>query len=88
MKRDYTLLLALLAIIGAVSVSIIQHQHKLDNVVWAEYVIQPGDTIWGLVLEHGPDGFDPRELVHMTLERNGIGAIVPVGQLVLIPVSK
>ena len=52
-----------------------------------EYRIRPGDTLWEIAHEHGPEGRDVRAIV-ATIERiNGLdGALIHAGQVIEIPV--
>ena len=43
------------------------------------YVVQPGDTLWSIAAEIGPDR-DPRAVVDALREANGGGAALEVGQ--------
>jgi nucleoid-associated protein YgaU len=52
-----------------------------------DYRIRPGDTLWDIAHEHGPEGRDVRAVV-ATIERiNGLdGAAIQAGQVIEIPV--
>ena len=52
-----------------------------------EYRIQPGDTLWEIAQDHGPEGRDVRAIV-ATIERiNGHdGEVIQAGQVIEIPV--
>ncbi|MFT7597732.1 MAG: hypothetical protein ACI8TP_000652 [Acidimicrobiales bacterium] len=47
------------------------------------YIVQPGDTLWGLATSLAPDA-DPRPVVDLLAERNG-GSSLQVGQRLVIP---
>ena len=52
-----------------------------------DYRVKPGDTLWNIALEHGPEGQDTRAIV-ATIERiNGLdGVMLDAGQVLEIPV--
>jgi LysM repeat protein len=52
-----------------------------------DYRVRPGDTLWGIALEHGPDGMDTRAIIS-TIERiNGLdGGVLQAGAVLEIPV--
>ncbi len=52
-----------------------------------DYRVRPGDTLWGIALEHGPDGMDTRAII-ATIERiNGLdGDVLQAGAVLEIPV--
>lgn len=47
------------------------------------YVVQPGDTMWGIAVELAPEG-DPRPLVDELVELNG-SAVIAVGDEIVLP---
>ena len=53
-----------------------------------EYRVRPGDTLWHIAQEYGPDGRDTRAIVS-TIERiNSLDTgILQAGQLIEIPVA-
>ena len=53
-----------------------------------DYRVRPGDTLWHIAQEQGPEGRDTRAIVS-TIERiNGLDAgILQAGQLIEIPVA-
>lgn len=49
-------------------------------------VVRPGDTLWDLAEEHGPDGIDPRLVVYRIQKLSGLqGAAIFPGQVLKIP---
>ncbi|MGI9666494.1 MAG: LysM peptidoglycan-binding domain-containing protein [Acidimicrobiia bacterium] len=52
-----------------------------------DYRVKPGDTLWNIAQEHGPEGLDVRNAV-TTIERiNGLsGSVLQAGQVIEIPV--
>jgi LysM repeat protein len=59
---------------------------SLTKPVYSEIVVQPGDTLWDLAVQFGPENKDTREVVFEICKVNNIAAdsIIP-GQTILIP---
>lgn len=38
-------------------------------------VVQPGDTVWSVAREYGPQGWDVRRTVDVILELNGLSSV-------------
>ena len=51
-----------------------------------DYIVQPGDTVWGIAAELAPEGTDVRLMVDAVRESVG-GVHLSVGQLVSVPQS-
>ncbi len=71
----------IIVLIIAVSLSFIQR----TEIVWIDYEIQRGDTLWHIVTWHNPNA-NRQKLIYMTKERNGIGSIIQPGDIIEIPV--
>jgi LysM repeat protein len=52
-----------------------------------DYRVRPGDTLWGIAAEHGPEGQDRRSVI-ATIERiNDLdGGVLQAGQVLVLPV--
>lgn len=52
-----------------------------------DYRVRPGDTLWGIAGEHGPEGQDRRSVI-ATIERiNELdGGVLQAGQVLVLPV--
>lgn len=52
-----------------------------------DYRVQAGDTLWDIAREHGPEGEDPRAVVHTIQKMNELeGSVIQPGQVLSIPV--
>jgi LysM repeat protein len=52
-----------------------------------DYRVLAGDTLWDIAREHGPEGADPRAVVHTIQEMNELeGSVIQPGQVLSIPV--
>jgi hypothetical protein len=51
----------------------------------ARYVVQPGDTLWDIAIEHAPSK-DPREVIHAIGAANRIETGIVPGQELVLPV--
>lgn len=49
-----------------------------------EYIVQPGDTLWSIALDHAPNS-DPRRTVEAIRTLNSIGPEIRPGQQILLP---
>jgi Tfp pilus assembly protein FimV len=53
-----------------------------------EYLVRPGDTLWEIADEHGPDDRDVRDVIEAIRRLNRIdGSIIQPGQVLEIPVG-
>ena len=53
-----------------------------------DYRVRAGDTLWDIARELGPEGEDPRAVVHAIQEMNELaGSVIQPGQVLVIPVS-
>lgn len=51
-----------------------------------DYRVKPGDTLWKIAEDHGPDGRDIRDIV-ATIERiNSLEGVLQAGAVIEIPV--
>jgi hypothetical protein len=50
----------------------------------ARYVVQPGDTLWDIAVEHAPSK-DPREVIHAIGAANRIETGIVPGQELVLP---
>ena len=52
-----------------------------------DYRVKPGDTLWQIAHDHGPDGADRRAIVASIDKINDLdGGILQAGQVLMIPV--
>lgn len=57
-----------------------------DEPATIEYVVQPGDSLWGIADAHGPDDRDPRDVIEEIRHLNDVdGSIIHAGQVLAIP---
>lgn len=56
--------------------------------LYESYVVETGDTLWGIAEEYKPDGMGYREYIYLLKEHNGIGADIYPGQAISVPVYK
>lgn len=55
---------------------------------YRQVVVQPGDTLWDLAREHGPEGADLRRTVYEIRTLNGlVDAQIHPGQHLLLPIT-
>ena len=55
--------------------------------VTIDYRIQPGDTLWEIAYDHGPERRDVRAVLSVIERINGIdGGMIQAGQVIEIPV--
>jgi nucleoid-associated protein YgaU len=48
--------------------------------------VMPGDTLWGIAVEHAPAGIDPRVWIFRTEALNGLpGAALMPGEVLRLP---
>jgi hypothetical protein len=88
-----------LLILSIVTMSIVAGGSRLAQVLWNKgqlhaadtlevqrVIVSTGDTLWGLALEHGPQGADPRQTVAQIREFNHLTDVdlVP-GMVLFIP---
>ncbi len=53
---------------------------------YVEVIVQPGDTVWDLARQHGPEGVDPRRTAYRIAQANDLeGYVIRPGQTLLIP---
>ena len=50
------------------------------------YVVQPGDSIWGIAVRFSRPGSDPRQMVDAITTASGTTALIQPGQVLRIPV--
>lgn len=50
---------------------------------WVDYVVQPGDTLWGIAKNVQSQPVD--KTIWMIRQRNGIDALIKPGQVILVP---
>lgn len=83
MKRTLLIILTIVAIwFLLVSFS----NRTAEPVVYEEYTICPGDTIWDIATDYS-NGADIRKVVYEIREANGIDdGVVKVGDIILVPV--
>jgi LysM repeat protein len=52
-----------------------------------DYRVKPGDTLWQIAEDHGPDGADRRAIVATIDKINDLdGGVLQAGQVLVIPV--
>lgn len=83
--RRLAVALALIALLASVSSGIstlFSSPAKAANSV--EYVVKPGDTLWSIAQELGPNS-DPRRTVEAIRTLNNIGPEITPGQQIILP---
>lgn len=56
---------------------------------YIEVLVAPGDTVWGLAREYGPDGVDVRRMIYQIRDANGLETfVIHPGQVLIIPIAK
>ncbi len=51
---------------------------------WRKYAVRSGDTLWGIASAYGED-YDPRDIVWEIEQKNGCGAMIRPGDVLLVP---
>lgn len=51
---------------------------------WREYAVKSGDTLWGIASAYGAD-YDPRDIIDDIERKNGCGALIRPGDVLLVP---
>lgn len=91
-KRERLLdILALLIIAGAalLLVSVSMHKGAAEAVLWQEYVIMPGDTLWSIARREYGDTVDIREVIAEICAENDIAPdkLMP-GTVIMVPMAE
>lgn len=75
-------------LIGLIAVLLLSAVRKPKTVVWREYIISGGDTVWSIAREEYGDSVDIRRYTDMIISENGIdaGRMHP-GDVILIPME-
>lgn len=56
---------------------------------YVQVIVGPGDTVWDLARDHGPDGVDLRRIIYAIKEANELDTfVIHPGQTLNIPASK
>ena len=78
-----------LMVIAIVFVVVLLIGHKTDKepTEWSEYVVNSGDTVYGISNIITPNDVDYRKTEHYIIEKNNIeNAMIYPGQTILVPV--
>jgi hypothetical protein len=67
--------------------SIELYSAKHMNFIYKTYTVASGETLWSIAKGQCP-GADPREVVDLIRDKNGITPTIYPGQKILIPVSE
>ena len=76
-------IIAVIALLAGLSI----HRHSkcsVENATVQSYVVQDGDTLWGIAKQYAPEGMRYDEYVYQVKQYNGIKADLKAGQAINI----
>ncbi|MCX7951040.1 MAG: LysM peptidoglycan-binding domain-containing protein [Clostridiales bacterium] len=82
-------IMAILTITISISTLVMNYTNKNEKVQirYETYIVQQGDTLWGIAKKYNKQGEDIRKLIYEIREHNDITPIIHEGQVIEIPIK-
>lgn len=79
------IVIVILVVLITLAINRIHNYTCIDDVEWVEYVVQPGDTLWGIARHN--NNYDTRVLVDAIKTHNNINEYIIPYTVIEIPVE-
>lgn len=88
--RSISVLVFLLIVCAVIAFAYVRHSAALQPESYQTYIVEGGDTLWGIAKNYAPRSMDLRDYIYRLRQLNNLheSAIIHPGQALKLPVAR